>query len=203
VVPDDRYGAGLAINHLVELGHRRIAYINGPEDWHSARRRLAGYQEALAAHALDFEAELVQPGAWELEDGYTAATNLLNINKKPTAIFAANDLMAAGAIYAIQDAGLSVPEDIAVIGYDNRDFTRIFRPRLTTVSLPVYEMGRMAAQLMQKQLVEGQESIKEEKVKGQLFIRESCGADESQMTIDELDAGTISRRIVLNVQPTD
>lgn len=203
VVPDDCYGAGLAIKHLVGLGHRRIAYINGPEDWHSAARRLAGYQEALATHGLVFEPGLVQPGAWELEDGYQAVINLLKVKEKPTAIFAANDLMAAGAIYAIQDAGLSVPEDIAVVGYDNRDFTHIFRPRITTVSLPVYEMGRMAAELMQKQLMEGLENIKEIKVKGQLFIRESCGADESQRTLDELDVGTTSRRIVLNVQPTD
>jgi DNA-binding LacI/PurR family transcriptional regulator len=203
IVPDDCYGAGLAVNHLVGLGHRHIAYINGPEDWHSSMRRLAGYQEALVANALDFEPQLLQPGAWELEDGYTAAVNLLTLDEIPTAIFAANDLMAAGAIYAIQDAGLKVPEDIAVVGYDNRNFTRIFRPRITTVSLPVYEMGKTAAELMQKQLVEGLENIKEVKIRGQLFIRESCGADESQMTIDELDAGTTSRRIVLNVQPTD
>ncbi len=203
IVPDDCYGAGLAVNHLVELGHRRIAYINGPEGWHSAMRRLAGYQEALIARGLEFDPELTQPGDWEFEGGYKATQNLLDVNNRPTAIFAANDLMALGAIYAIQDAGLTVPEDIAVVGYDNREITRIFRPKITTVSLPVYEMGKTAAELIIKQLKEGLENNDEIKIKGQLFVRQSCGADETQMTVDELDAGTTSRRIVLNIHPND
>jgi len=203
VVPDDRYGAGLAVDHLVGLGHRRIAYINGPEGWHSATRRLAGYQEALNAQNFECDPELIQPGDWEFEGGYKATQNLLAVNDKPTAIFAANDLMALGAIYAVQDAGLAVPDDIAVVGYDNREISRIFRPRITTVSLPVYEMGKTAAELIMKQLKEGFENQDEIKIKGQLFIRESCGADETQMTIEKLEAGTTSTRIILNVQPTD
>jgi DNA-binding LacI/PurR family transcriptional regulator len=203
VVPDDRYGAGLAVNHLVGLGHHRIAYINGPAGWHSATRRFKGYQEALLAQGLEFEPELAQPGDWGFEGGYKAAQNLLDIAEKPTAIFAANDLMALGAIYAIQDAGLTAPDDIAVVGYDNQEFTRIFRPKITTVSLPVYEMGKTAAELVIKQLREGLQNTDEIKIKGQLFVRESCGADKSQMTIDELDLGTTARRVVLNMHPTE
>lgn len=201
VVPDDYYGASLAVKHLVALGHRRIAYINGPEGWHSAQRRLVGYKGELAAQGLNFDPTLVQPGDWELEGGYKAAKNLLSLAELPTAIFAANDLMALGAIYAIQDAGLKVPEDIAVVGYDNRDFTKIVRPKITTVSMPIYEMGRAAAELLLKQITEGQAKADEIKIRGQLFVRETCGADEAQRTQDELNRATVPIRILLNRQP--
>ncbi len=201
VVPDDYYGASVAVNHLIALGHRRIAYIHGPQSWHSAQRRLAAYQDALAAQNLVFDPALIQPGDWEFESGYTAAQALLRMDELPTAIFAANDLMALGAICAIQDAGLSVPRDIAVVGYDNRDFAKVFRPRLTTVSMPVYEMGRAAAELLLKQIAEGRQDADEIKVKGQLYIRESCGAEESQRTKEELNMGTVVRRILLRKDP--
>lgn len=199
VIPDDYYGAALAVRHLASLGRRRIAYINGPAGWYVAQQRLAGYKDELAVQNLPFDPMLVQPGDWEHETGYTAAKNLLTA--LPTAIFAANDLMALGAIYAIQDAGLNVPRDIAVVGYDNRDFTRVFRPQITTVSMPVYEMGRTAAELLLKQLDEGHQEMAEIKVKGQLYIRETCGADESQRTREDLNVGTVSRRILLNKDP--
>jgi len=203
VVPDDRYGAKLAVNHLAALGHRRIAYINGPAEWHSAKRRLAGYKEALEALGIGVDAALIQPGDWEFTGGYEAAKKLLELDTRPTAVFAANDMMALGAIYAIQDAALSVPEDIAVVGYDNRDFTSIFRPQITTVSMPVYEMGKASAELLLRQLKEGQKEEEEAKIKGQLLIRESCGADESQRTKEELSAATTVRRILLDKQPDD
>jgi LacI family transcriptional regulator len=203
VVPDDHYGAALAVKHLVNLGHRRIAYINGPEGWHSAQRRLAGYKDELATQNLEFDPALIQPGDWEAEGGYEASRNLLSLAEPPTAIFAANDLMALGAINAIQDAGLKVPEDMAVVGYDNRDFTRIFRPRITTVSMPTYEMGRKAAELLVKHVATGHAEMDEIKIPGQLFVRETCGADETQMTPEGLNMGTVSRRILLNKEPDE
>ena len=201
VVPDDYYGAALAIQHLVALGHRRIAYINGPEGWHSAQQRFVGYKDELAAQDLDFDPALVQPGDWEYEGGYAAARNLLILSEKPTAVFSANDLMALGAICAVQDAGLHVPNDIAVVGYDNREFTRIVRPRITTVSMPVYEMGRTAAELLLKQIEEGRQDMDEVKIQGRLFIRETCGADMSQRTKEDLDVATAVRRVLLRKDP--
>jgi LacI family transcriptional regulator len=109
--------------------------------------------------------------------------------------------MAWGAIQAIQDAGLSVPKDLAVVGYDNRDFTKIVRPRITTVSMPVYEMGWAAAELLLKQIQESREDADEIKIKGQIFIRETCGASESQRTIEESLPASASRRILLNKHP--
>jgi DNA-binding LacI/PurR family transcriptional regulator len=203
VVPDDYYGASLATEHLVRLGHSRIAYINGPENWHTCRARLSGYQDTLQSHNLPFDASLVQPGDWEIESGYAAAKHLLNHNERPTAIFAANDAMALGAIYAIQDAGLNVPEDMAVVGYDNRNFTKTVRPRVTTVSMPVIEMGGVAAELLLRQIAEGRKEEEEIKVKGQLIIRETCGAPEDSRTQQEPDSRTLFRRVLFNKQPED
>jgi DNA-binding LacI/PurR family transcriptional regulator len=123
------------------------------------------------------------------------------LDELPSAIFVANDLMALGAIRAIQDAGLHIPDDIAIVGYDNREFARIFRPRITTVSMPVYEMGRAAAELLVKRIEEGPRDADEIKVQGRLFIRETCGADESQRTSESVDLATISRRILLHKDP--
>jgi DNA-binding LacI/PurR family transcriptional regulator len=201
VVPDDHYGATLAVRHLISLGHRRIAYINGPEGWHTSQQRLAGYKDELTAHGLAINPRLIQPGDWEFEGGYSAAVNLLALNELPTAIFAANDVMTLGAICAIQNAGLHVPKDIAIVGYDNREFTRIVRPQITTVSMPVYEMGRTAAELLLKQIEEGPQDTDEIKIKGSLFVRETCGADEPQRTPETVDLATVSRRVLLRKDP--
>ena len=201
VVPDDYYGATLAVEHLISLGHRRIAYINGPESWHISQRRLAGYKDALTSHELAIDPALIQPGDWEFEGGDVAARNLLALDELPTAIFAANDLMALGAICAIQDAELNVPNDIAIVGYDNREFARIVRPKISTVSMPVYEMGRTAAELLLKQIEKGRQEVDEIKVRGKLFVRETCGADESQRTSETVDMATVSRRVLLRKDP--
>jgi LacI family transcriptional regulator len=203
VAPDDHYGAGLATEHLINLGHRRIGYINGPENWHTCRERLSGYEDTLARYHIPFETTMVQLGDWEIESGYSAANNLLALSERPTAIFAANDLMAQGAIYAIQDAGLSVPHDIAVVGYDNRNFTKTFRPRITTVSMPVFEMGGVAAELLLKQIAEGRKEEDEIKVRGQLIIRETCGAPETSRTRPEPDSRILFRRVLFNKQPEE
>jgi len=96
---------------------------------------------------------------------------------------------------------LNVPKQIAVVGYDNRDFAKVVRPRITTVSMPVYEMGRTAAELLVKQIAEGRQETDEIRVKGQLYIRETCGADISLRTPEEMNMGTIHRRILLNKGP--
>jgi DNA-binding LacI/PurR family transcriptional regulator len=201
VVPDDHYGATLAVRHLISLGHRRIAYINGPENWHNSRTRYVGYKDELESQNILIDSVLVQPGDWELESGYNATQNLLSLDDPPTSIFAANDLMALGAVYAIQDGGLNVPKDIAVVGYDNRDFAKIVRPKLTTVVMPVYEMGRVATEALLEQIAEGREEMEEIKVRGELIIRDTCGADKVYKAREELNPSTAFRRILLNKQP--
>jgi LacI family transcriptional regulator len=176
VTPDEIYGARLATGHLVDLGHRRIAYINGPVEFYASSDRLRGYAEELAEHGIAYDPALVTRGDWQVESGYAGAVELLAAEPRPTAIFAGNDLMAAGAMYAIFDAGLRVPQDVALVGYDNREIARIFRPSLTTVTLPLYGMGQASAQMLLDMLA-GKEQLHEEiKIRGRLIIRESCGA---------------------------
>jgi LacI family transcriptional regulator, galactose operon repressor len=198
IVPDNYDGVVLAIRHLVALGHRRIAFINGPDGYPVAHQRLQAYKEELVVQNLEFDPTLVDKGDWEYEGGYKAAKNLLKLANLPTAIFVANDVMALGAIDAIQEVGLNVPRDLAIVGYDNRDFTSIVHPRITTVTIPAYEMGQLAAEFLLKQIKDGRQEMDEIKVKGQLLIRETCGADPSQQSKDEEKVGTASRRSALH-----
>ena len=113
--------------------------------------------------------------------GYKATQELLALDQHPTAIFAANDLMALGAIYAIQEAGLRIPDDVALVGYDDRDFAEWIRPALTTIRMPSYEMGQAAARLLLEQFA-GEELEDATQVPGTLIIRQSCGAKNKEGT---------------------
>ena len=183
VVPDEFYGSRLAVRHLLDRGHRRIAYINGPQHYYVSDIRLEGYRTELNLAGIAFDPGLVARGTWKVESGYQAMQTILQQGDPPTAVFVANDLMAVGAIYAIQDAGLRTPQDIAIVGYDNREIAALVRPALTTVTLPCYEMGEEAAALLLRLLTpNGHEAEQEErtelKVRGRLIVRQSCGAEQ-------------------------
>jgi len=175
VGPGDRIGAQIATQHLVDLGHRRIGYINGLEDWIEAQNRLSGYHDVLGQRNLPIDQALIKPGDWGVDSGYQATKELLALKERPTAIFVANDIMALGAIYAIQEADLRIPQDIAIIGYDDRDFAAWIRPALTTIRMPSYEMGQAAARLLLKQF-SGEELEDATQIPGKLIVRQSCGA---------------------------
>ena len=201
IIPDDYYGASLAVRHLLDLGHQRIAYIGGPTSWHSNQRRFIAYCDELARNGLVVDQSMIQSGDWESESGYTAVGRLLKLKDQPTAIFAANDLMALGAIYGLQDAGLRVPNDVAVVGYDDRDFAKVVRPRLTTVSLPVYEMGQIAAEKLLAQINGGISHFDETLVKGSLYVRDTCGADPALRTQEQRVRMTDVRPTMLHKNP--
>jgi LacI family transcriptional regulator len=181
VGPGDRHGAQVATEHLVCLGHRRIGYINGMSNWLEAQNRLIGYLDILEKHQLPNDPALIKQGDWGVDSGYRATQELLALDERPTAIFAANDVMALGSIYAIQEADLKVPADIAIVGYDDRDFAAWIRPSLTTIRMPSYEMGQAAAQLLLKQFA-GEETEDATQIPGELIIRESCGALSKKAT---------------------
>ncbi len=185
VIPDEIYGARMAVRHLIELGHRRIGYINGPENYYASAERLSGYQLELEAAHLPFYPELIARGDWEVSSGYEGAKQILSVPERPTAIFAANDLMAVGAIYAIRDSGLRTPENIAIVGYDDREIAGIFRPSLTTVTLPCYEMGQASAAMLLDRLNAQTENKEEVKIRGRLIVRQSCGAQEGFPLVSE------------------
>lgn len=178
VYADNRYSGWLATQHLLGLGHRRIALINGPQEWDASQERLLGYRSALAEAGIELDEKLVYWGDWTRDHGYAAARELLRLADRPTAFFGANDLIALGIIYAAQDAGLRVPQDVAVVGHDDRNFAEIVRPALTTVSLPAYEMGQVAARQLVSLLEQRADPDLNLCVKGRLRVRESCGSRE-------------------------
>lgn len=145
VVPDELQGGRLATETLLAVGHRRIAFINGPSSFPASAGRLAGYRAALEAAGIDFDPALVREGDWWQETGLAHTTDLMSLPDPPTAIFCANDWMAMGAYDALRELGRAIPGDVSVIGFDNREeIAAHMRPQLTTVALPYYDMGRWA-----------------------------------------------------------
>jgi LacI family transcriptional regulator len=141
---ENREGAAHAVRHLIEAGHSRIAAITGPPGSYDVERRMEGYREALAEHGLA-EGPLVE-GDFTQKSGYEAGKKLLDLEDLPDAVFACNDYMAIGAMLAFQESGLRVPDDIAVTGFDDITSARYANPPLTTVRVPVYELGRRAGE---------------------------------------------------------
>lgn len=178
VLSADADAAQQAVDYLVSLGHRRIGYINGPENVIPSRERIKGYQKALEEHGIAFDPALVKNGEWEEPaSAYKAAREFLALSDPPTAVFAANDVMASGVIDAVTDLGLRVPEDVSVVGYDDRDMARFLKPPLTTVRLPMAEIGSTAAKMLIDCVERGETLIDSAYVPCKLIIRGSCAAN--------------------------
>lgn len=151
----DEYGAVCELMaHLTALGHQRIAHIKGHVAHGASSWRLAGYREGLRRAGLRYDPELVVEGEFSYESGVAATRRLLDLDHPPTAIFAANDDMAAGAICAISERGLSVPRDVSVCGFDDTPIAHQIYPALTTIRQPTRDMGRLAAVELLKELRE-------------------------------------------------
>ena len=153
VVADDRLGVRLAIEHLVALGHRRIAHLAGPQDLSTGYLRLQGFREALADAGIEYDDELVLAAdAFVEEEGQRLCNELLDRGLEVTAIFAGNDLMALGCYDAFVARGIVCPDQISVVGFNDMPFAAWFDPPLTTVHLPQYEIGERAAELLLERL---------------------------------------------------
>ncbi len=148
-------GAKVATEHLLALGHRRIGAIAGAEGWYATEERLHGFRAALASAGILLEPELVRYSNWQSPSGEQAAEQLLSLPEPPTAIFGFNDNVAVGAISAARKRGLSVPEDLSIVGFDDTTTATIVTPNLTTVRQPLAELGRMGVSLLTR-LLEGQ-----------------------------------------------
>lgn len=147
---DNRAAAREAVEYLFARGHTRIGMVTGALG--PGEERLAGYRRALAEHGLAAEPGLTAYGEFTLESGYQAMRRLLGLEPRPTAVFAANDMMALGALLAIRDAGLRVPEDLALVGFDDTPATRLVTPPLTTISQFQDRLGRRAAEMLFERL---------------------------------------------------
>ena len=142
---DNERGGFEATRTLLEMGHRRIAYISGPLDWVDAGARLEGHRRALAAYGQEFDDRLLVESNFKEFGGSEAMSRLLQRGRSFSAVVCANDEMAAGAMDAIRARGLSIPEDVSIVGFDNAPLSRYLYPKLTTINYPIAEMGRMAA----------------------------------------------------------
>jgi LacI family transcriptional regulator, repressor for deo operon, udp, cdd, tsx, nupC, and nupG len=169
---DHRAGAAEATRHLIELGHRRIAHITGSRRPQSTAHRQAGYREALKAAGIGYSEELVEEGDFSMESGQAAMKALLALGSPPTAVFAANDEMAFGAMTEARARGYLVPQDLSVVGYDDQKTAAFYNPPLTTVNIPRHELGRRAAHELIERL-DGRELANEILLPTRLIVRES------------------------------
>lgn len=171
VVDDDELGVSLAVDHLVRLGHRRIAHIEGAPST-TARYRRAGYQNAMARHGQQI---LVEPGDFTDKGGHRAAHALLRHEPRPTAIVAPNDLAATGALSAADELGLRVPEDVSVVGYDNTHLAAIRHISLTSVDQPRRDMGKVAAGLLADRVADPARPPRQSLAVPHLVVRTTTG----------------------------
>jgi DNA-binding LacI/PurR family transcriptional regulator len=174
VIVDDIAGGTMATEYLIKLGHRRIAHIAGPLKVRSAINRLEGYKFALKKYKIKYQEELVEEGDFRITGGYKAMKKLLGLPEPPRAIFAANDLLALGAMQAIQKKKYHIPEDFCIIGFNDISLASFVYPPLTTVRQPMQEMGALAVKMLLKIIEGGEFNQKKVVLKPKLIIRESC-----------------------------
>jgi LacI family transcriptional regulator len=177
VVLDNVGGAREAVSHLIHLGHRRIGIITGLPRVGTTAGRLEGYRQALRAHGIAEEPELIRQGNGRRDGGFTQTLALLDLVRPPTALFTTNNLMTLGALAALAARGVRVPGDMAVVGFDDFEWTDVLRPYLTTVAQPTYEIGTTAARLLLARIEHRAEGMPRQVVLSpRLIARESCGS---------------------------
>ncbi len=194
VISDNITGGYLATKHLIQHGHKKIAIITGPFHVLSAKLRYLGYKKALKENEIKFCKKLVIKANFDQSTGYIAMKKLLSLpkNERPTAVFAGNDLMALGAILAVKDSGLKVPDDIAIVGMDNIKISSVIEPTLTTVEYNVYDMGKIACEKL-IELIEQRSSQRiREVLPVRLVIGQSCGMSHSLVQMYEY--GDLTKR---------
>lgn len=181
VLVDSRRGARLALEHLADHGHRRIAVINGPlGDEVTGLPRWLGYQDGAQSRGIRLLQDLTVEGDYRLDSGYWAMDRIMNCKELPTAVVAASDLMAIGAMNAIMDRGLKVPEDISVVGFDNIWMAGVIRPALTTVAQPMYNIGARAVALVAQAIADQGKAVTDW-IQPHLEIRNSAAPPRSEL----------------------
>ena len=178
---DATKGAAAAVGHLVELGHRGIGIVtNASLDYTSTQHRLAGYRQALEQAGLPYNAALVRTGNFTPASGVAAMEELLKLNPRPTAVFVASDVVALGAMQAIKRAGLRIPQDVAVVGFDDVPLVGFYDPPLTTIRLPAYGLGWAAGERFVR-VIQGEElGQRGVFLETELIVRESSAGEQRE-----------------------
>lgn len=172
---ENERGAYVLTKHLLKHGYHEIAFIGYSHSLSTGQERFVGFEKALKEQGVNLSPELVKTGNKTVQDAFLATQELLRRLPRPQAIFAGNNLMVQGALRALNHAGLEVSRDIALVGFDDFDMADTFRPRLTVVSQPAYEMGRQAAHLLFGKMENAAAEAQEVVFPVELVIRESCG----------------------------
>ena len=176
ITVDDVEGFVKATSHLLDLGHDRIGMIMPPADPNGESPRVTGFLKAHKLREIEVPSELLVPGGWHVQDGQNGAARLMELPVPPTAIVAPNDMAAIGAITKLKELNRRVPEDVAVVGYDNIAIAEWYDPALTTVDQPHYQMGQRAMEAMLKRLEKPGDPAEAPKFETTLVIRRSSGA---------------------------
>jgi LacI family repressor for deo operon, udp, cdd, tsx, nupC, and nupG len=185
---DSRHGGFLATDHLIQLGHRRIAYITGPANHSDDLDRLAGYRQALTSAGVRFDPALIIAGTGEVGGGERALPQILALDPPPSAAFCYNDMTAIGLLHAARVHNLRIPGDLAVVGFDDIPFASYVQPPLTTVAQPKPEMGRRAAEMVLTLLAEGLDgldAVSDVEIQGKLIVRGSSRGEGKQEVTNE------------------
>lgn len=181
---DNVTGAQMAVDYLLRLGHRRIAMITGPLGYIAARDRYEGYKQALQKRGLIVDENLVVESDFSESGGYQAMKELLRW--EPTAVFAASDAMAMGAMKAIREAGLRIPDDVSVIGFDDHEFASYTTPPLTTVRQPIYRLGFTATTTL-VEILEGKVETPQHLVlPTELILRNTCAPPQQEKSLSNV-----------------
>lgn len=159
IIINNARGGQMATEHLIQKGHKDIAFIGGQQDNFPTQERLKGYRSALNDFNIQINKNHIQFGNYSRESGYNIMCYLLKSDKKPTAVFAANDVIALGVIQAIKKFELSIPSDIAVVGFDGIEYASLPEIQLSTISQPIYEMGKISLNTLINQLSKNEQTI--------------------------------------------
>jgi LacI family transcriptional regulator len=194
VISDNQAGGRLAVRHLREQGHERIAIVTGMLATRPGADRLLGYRAELEAQGLPYRDDYVQEGDFYFDSGHRGMQALLALAEPPTAVFAAGDLMAAGAVRAVEEHGLSVPDDVALVGFDDIQLAAMMQPSLTTIRQDKIGLGAAAGEALLRMLEQADTAPPITSLPVELVVRESSGAQRSSRRLrkqrDQEVAGT-------------
>ncbi|MDQ7841405.1 MAG: LacI family DNA-binding transcriptional regulator [bacterium] len=177
VLIDNRAGVRAAVEHLIRLGHRRIGIISGPRRLYTGSERLEAFLDTLRRAGIKPDARCILEGTFKERSGYDLAGELLRVRRRPTALFVSNNLMTIGTLLRLKEEGVTIPQEMAVVGFDDMYWAPVLTPPLTAVAQPGYALGTAAAQLLLRRLAAPRSGPPETIVlQPQLVVRESCGA---------------------------
>lgn len=182
ILSDNRHGAYEATSHLIEQGHERIGFIGGIPHISTLTERREGYERALRAHDLSVDPTLIEEGEARGERGRDLTEKLLRLDRPPTALFTGNNLTTLGALSALNSRGVQVPEEMALVGYDDVPWAQALSPPPTVIDQPGYEIGRRAAEILLGRLSNPDRDPSVVTLQPKLIVRQSCGAKSSAPT---------------------